>query len=97
MLPPTPRFRQDRGHPIKVVGFSGLSIDVKRELMWLDRFLQTQGWGCQRQTQGHSLEEDKVASLLGSLWLWGLDMKWAGDWHVGTAGRGGCWFMGKDL
>lgn len=25
-----PLFRQDRGHPTKVVGFPGLSIDVKR-------------------------------------------------------------------
>lgn len=27
---PPPRFRQDRGHPTKVVGFPGLSIDVER-------------------------------------------------------------------
>lgn len=31
VAPPFP-FRQERGHPTKVVGFPGLSIDVKREL-----------------------------------------------------------------
>lgn len=38
------------------------------------------------QTQGRSLEEDQVASLRGFLWLWGLEMEWAGDWCIGSAG-----------
>lgn len=29
------------------------------------------------------------------LWLWGLDMKWAGGWHVGTTGRGCCGSQGE--
>ena len=85
-VPPSP-FRQERGHPTKVVGFPGLSMDVKRELGGHDKDKLKVKLG-----RWH-----KVVSLLGSLWLWGLDMKWAGDWHVGIAGRGCCWLTGKDL